>query len=82
MPAKSLQSCPALCDPMDCTPPGSSVREIHQARILQWGATSSSRDLPIPGIEPMSLSSPALTDGFLTTSATWEAPFKGSSRAK
>ena len=30
------QSCPTLCDPMDCSPPGSSVHEILQARILEW----------------------------------------------
>ena len=30
------QSCPTLCDPMDYSPPGSSVHEIHQARILEW----------------------------------------------
>ena len=30
------QSCPALCDPMDCSPPGSSVHGILQARILEW----------------------------------------------
>ena len=34
--AKSLQSCPTLCDPMDCRPPGSSVHGILQARILEW----------------------------------------------
>ena len=34
--AKSLQSCPTLCDPMDCSPPGSSVHGILQARILGW----------------------------------------------
>ena len=33
--AKSLQSCPALCDPMDCSLPGSSVHGILQARILE-----------------------------------------------
>ena len=33
--AKSLQSCPALCNPMDCSPPGSSVHRILQARILE-----------------------------------------------
>ena len=33
------QSCPTLCDPMDCSPPGSSVRGILQARILEWAAT-------------------------------------------
>ena len=30
------QSCPTLCDPIDCGPPGSSVHEISQARILEW----------------------------------------------
>ena len=37
------QSCLTLCDPMDCSPPGSSVHEILQARILEWFAISSSR---------------------------------------
>ena len=37
------QSCPTLCDPMDCSPPGSSVHGISQARILEWVAISSSR---------------------------------------
>ena len=37
------QSCPTLCDPMDCSPPGSSVHGILQARILEWGAISFSR---------------------------------------
>ena len=35
--AKLLQSCPTLCDPMNCSPPGSSVRGILQARILEKG---------------------------------------------
>ena len=34
---------PTLCDPMDCSPPGSSVHESLQARILEWVAISSSR---------------------------------------
>ena len=41
--AQLLQSCPTLCDPMDCSPPGSSVHGILQARILNWVAMSSSR---------------------------------------
>ena len=41
--AKSLQSCPTLCDPMDCSPPGSSIPGILQARILEWVAMPSSR---------------------------------------
>ena len=40
--AKSLQSCPTLCDPMDCSPPGSPVPEILQARTLEWVAISFS----------------------------------------
>ena len=36
------QSCPTLCDPMNCSPPGSSVHGILQARILAWAAISSS----------------------------------------
>ena len=38
-----VQSCPTLCDPMDCSPPGSSVHGILQARILEWVAISFSR---------------------------------------
>ena len=41
--AKSLLYCPTLCDPMDCSPPGSSVHGIFQARILEWVAMLSSR---------------------------------------
>ena len=37
------QSCPTLCNPMDCSPPGSSIHGILQARILEWVAISSSR---------------------------------------
>ena len=45
-------SCPILCDPMDGTLPGSSVRGISQERMLEWIAIPFSRDLPDPGIEP------------------------------
>ena len=41
--AQSLQSCPTLCDSMDCSPPGSSVLGILQARILQWVVMPFSR---------------------------------------
>ena len=41
--AESLQSCPTLCDPMDCHLPDSSVRGLLQARILEWVATPSTR---------------------------------------
>ena len=40
--AKSLQSCPTPCDPMDCSPPGFSIHGILQARTLEWVAISFS----------------------------------------
>ena len=40
--AKSFQSCPTLCDPMDGSPPGSPVPQILQARTLEWVAISFS----------------------------------------
>ena len=43
-----------LRDPMDCSPPGSSVHRIFQTRILEWIAISSPGDLPDPGIKPTS----------------------------
>jgi len=46
-------SCLTLCNPLDCSPPGSPVRGISQARIVEW-------DLPDPRIEPESPVSPAL----------------------
>ena len=49
------QSCPVLCDPMDYSPPGSSVHRILQARILEWVAFPPPGDLPDPGIKLKSL---------------------------
>ena len=72
MPVCSVaQSCQTLGDPMDCSPPGSSVHGIFQARILKWVAIYSSRDLPHPGVKPHE--SPVLAGGLLTTATTWEA---------
>ena len=51
----SLQLSPTLCEPTDSSPPGPSARGILQARILEWVAMPSSRDLPDPRIEPASL---------------------------
>ena len=48
-----VQSCLTLCDPMNHSPPGSSVHGILQARILEWIAFPS-RDLPDPGIKAWS----------------------------
>ena len=55
---------------MDCSPPGSSVHGILQARILEWVAIPSPEDLPDPGTEP---TSPALASGFFITELR-EAP--------
>ena len=41
--AKSLQSCPTLCDPIDGSLPGSAVHGIFQARVLEWGAIAFSK---------------------------------------
>ena len=38
------QSCPTLCDPMDCSPPSSSIHGILQAKILEWVAISFSNN--------------------------------------
>ena len=69
VPSLSAQSCAILCNPMDCSPPGSSVHGILQARILEWVAMSAT---PNSGIEPTSFVSPVLTGGFFTSHDTWE----------
>ena len=51
---KVTQSCPTLCDPMDCSLPGSSVHGILQARILEWAAFPFSRGSAQPRIETRS----------------------------
>ena len=71
--AKPIQLYVTHCNPRDCSPPGSSVHGMLQARILEWAAMPSAGDLPDPGIEPTSLMSPAFSGGFFTPSATWEA---------
>ena len=63
-----LQSCSALCNPMDCSPPGSSVHGILQAR--NGLPFHSPADLPDPRIESASLLSSALVGRFFTTSTT------------
>ena len=66
-------SCVQLWDPMNCSPPGSSVHGILQARILEWVAIFFSRGFSWPKDQTHVLS-PALAGGFFTTSTTWEAP--------
>ena len=52
MHAKSLQSCPAVCEPMECSLLGFSVHGILQARILEWVACPPPGNLPDPGSNP------------------------------
>ena len=60
-----------LGDPVDYSPPGSSVHGISQERILEWVAISFSRDLHDPEIEP---TSPALAGRFFTTEPPGKPP--------
>ena len=73
MRAKLLQSCPTLCDPLDSSPPGSSVHGILQGRILEWVAISYSRGSSLPRDGTLPLMSPALAVRFFTTSTIREA---------
>ena len=57
----------SLFDPMDCSPSGSSVHGILQARILEWVPFSSPGDLPDPEIEPKSPAASAFARGFFIT---------------
>ena len=68
-----IQSRLTLCSPMDCSLPGSSIHGIFQARILDGVPFPTPGDLPNSGLEPVSLASSALADGFFITSAIWEA---------
>ena len=72
--AHLLQSCPTLCDPMDCSLPGSSVHGISQARILEWVAMPSSRGSSRPR-DPSRISYVScIGSRFFTISAAREAP--------
>ena len=71
--AKSLQSCQTLCDPMDCSSPGSSVHGIFQARILEWIAMSFSRGSSQPRDQTCFASISCIGSRVLYHSATLEA---------
>ena len=58
------QLCLTFCDAMDCSPPGSSVHGVLQAKMLEQVAIAPPGDLPNPGIEPISFVSPALAGKF------------------
>ena len=71
--AKSLQSCPTLCDPMDCSPPAPLSMGFSRQEYWSGLPCLPPEDLPDPGIEPACLTSPALAGRLFTTGATWEA---------
>ena len=62
-----IQLCPVLCNSVDCGPPGSSVRGILQQEYWSELPFPSPGDLPDPGIEPVSLASPALAGRIFTS---------------
>ena len=66
--AMFLQLCPTLCDPVDCSPPGSSIHGILQARILEWVAIPLGYP-PNLGIKP---ESPALQADSLPSELPWK----------
>ena len=72
--AKSFQSCPTLCDSMDFNPPGSFLCPWGFSRQEYWSGLPRPppRDLPDPGIEPMSPAAPALQVDSLLLSH-WES---------
>ena len=69
--AKSLQPCLTLCDPMDFSPPGFSIHEILQARILEWTVMSSSRGSSQLRNQTFISTAPKLASRFFITRATW-----------
>ena len=74
MRAKMLQACPTLCAPVDCSPPGSSVRGVLQEEYCGVLPRPPLQGIfPTQGLNPHLLMSPALAHGFFITSATWEA---------
>ena len=74
---KSLQSCPTLCDPMDCSPQAPLSMKFSRQEYWHGLPCPPPGDLLNPGIEPTSLISPALAGGFFTTSVIWEALIAG-----
>ena len=72
--AKLFQLCLTPCDPMDRSPPGSSVHGTSQTKIPEWVAISSLRGSSWPKDWTHVSCVSCIVGGFFTTSATWEAP--------
>ena len=69
--AKSLQLCPTLCNPVNCSLPGSSVYGFSRQEYWSGLPCPPPGDLPNPGIKPAALTFPELVGKFFTTLATW-----------
>ena len=76
MNGKLLQSCPPLCNPMDCSPLGSLSMGFSRQEYCSGLPCPPPGDLPNPGIKLKSLMSPALGGRFVTTSATWDSSYE------
>ena len=72
------KSCPTLCDLMDCSPPGSSVYGISQARILEWVAISFSRK----SSRPRDLTRVSCVAGSFFTAESLQMPIKKETESK
>ena len=72
--AKSRQSCPTLCDPIDSSPPGSSIPGILQARTLEWVAISFSNIYPEETKIETDTCIPLFIAALFTTGRTWKQP--------
>ena len=74
--AKSLQSCPTLCDPIDGSPPGSSIHGIFQARALEWGAIAFSNKLSVKEQQKGSESRSVMSDSLQPRGlySPWNSP--------
>ena len=73
MRVKSLQSCPTLCDPLDCSLPGPSIHGFLQTRTLEWVAMPSSRGSSRPRDRTRISHVSCVGRRFFTTLAIWEA---------
>ena len=71
--AKLLQLCPSLCDPMDCSPLGSSVHGDSPGKNIAVGFHVLLQGIFLTQVKLSSLMSPALAGGFFDTGAPWEA---------
>ena len=65
-----------ICDPIDCTSPGSSVHGILQVRILEWVASALLQGIFLTQGSNLRLMASALSGRFFTTSPTWEVHLK------